>query len=77
MMPGGALAPTFGWLVGTGPGSGMALIFVVAGLIGASTSLGGYAFNAVRNVEDIIPDHDSALPIAAEITTETEESSPT
>ncbi|MCW3978993.1 MAG: hypothetical protein NWF12_04540 [Candidatus Bathyarchaeota archaeon] len=77
MMPGGALAPAFGWLVGTGPGSGMALIFIIAGLIGASTSLGGYAFSAVRNVEDIIPDHDSALPIAAEITTETEESSPT
>jgi len=37
MMPGGALALPLGWLVGTGPGAGMALIFVAAGIIGAST----------------------------------------
>jgi len=73
MMPGGALAPVFGWLVGTGPGSGMALVFVFAGLIGASTSLGGFAFNAVRNVEDIIPDHDSFPTVAAETPLKTEE----
>jgi hypothetical protein len=58
MMPGGGLASLFGWLVGTGPGTGIALIFVVCGLIGGAASLGGYTFNAVRNVEDIIPDHD-------------------
>jgi len=58
MMPGGGLAPLFGWLIGTGPGTGIALIFVVCGLIGGAASLGGYTFNAVRNVEDIIPDHD-------------------
>jgi len=59
MMPGGSLAPVFGWLVGTGPGTGIAFIFVVAGILGTIASLGGYAFNAVRNVEDIIPDHDA------------------
>ena len=59
MMPGGSLASVFGWLVGTGPGAGMALIFVFAGLIGALTALGGLLFDAVRNVEDIIPDHDA------------------
>jgi DHA3 family macrolide efflux protein-like MFS transporter len=74
MMPGGALAPTFGWLVGTGPGSGMALIFIAAGLIGASASLGGYTFDAVRNVEDIIPDHDSATNSTVEIQTERDNS---
>jgi len=58
MMPGGALALPLGWLVGTGPGTGMALIFVAAGIIGASTSLAGYVFDAIRNVEEIIPDHD-------------------
>ena len=58
MMPGGALALPLGWLVGTGPGAGMALIFVAAGIIGASTSLAGYVFDAIRNVEEIIPDHD-------------------
>jgi DHA3 family macrolide efflux protein-like MFS transporter len=64
MMPGGALAPTFGWLVGTGPGTGISLIFVIAGLIGATVGLSGYAFNSVRNVEDILPDHDAAVKSA-------------
>jgi len=60
MMQGGSLAPVFGWLVGTGPGAGMALIFVFAGLIGATVGLGGFLIDAVRNVEDILPDHDAA-----------------
>jgi hypothetical protein len=59
MMTGGSLAPFFGWLVGTGSGAGMALIFIFAGLIGALTGLGGLLVDAVRNVEDIIPDHDA------------------
>ena len=59
MMPGGSLAPTFGWLVGTGPGAGMALVFVFMGLLGTLPGLVGYAFDAVRNIEDIIPDHDA------------------
>jgi DHA3 family macrolide efflux protein-like MFS transporter len=59
MAAGGSLAHVFGWLVGTGPGAGMALIFVFAGLVGAATGLGGFLFDAVRNVEDILPDHDA------------------
>ena len=66
MMPGGSLAPTFGWLVGTGPGAGMALIFVFMGLLGTLPGLLGYTFDAVRNVEDIIPDHDAVSPGAEE-----------
>ncbi|HEX9262162.1 MAG TPA: MFS transporter [Candidatus Bathyarchaeia archaeon] len=58
MKPGGSLAPVFGWLVGTGEGSGMALIFIFAGLLGAAFSLSIYAIRTVRNVETIIPDHD-------------------
>jgi MFS family permease len=59
MMPGGSLTPMFGWLVGTGPGAGMALVFIIMGLIGTLPGLMGYSFNAVRNIEDIIPDHDA------------------
>jgi MFS family permease len=59
MMPGGSLAPAFGWLVGTGPGAGMALVFVIIGLLGTLPGLMGYAFDAIRNIEDIIPDHDA------------------
>ena len=68
MMPGGSLAPVFGWLVGPGPGAGMAIIFVVAGLIGAATGLGGFLFDAVRNVEDILPDHDAVAATPEAVT---------
>lgn len=58
MTPGGALANTFGWLVGTGPGAGMGLMFVLSGLVGVAVGFGGYLFPAIRNAEDILPDHD-------------------
>jgi MFS family permease len=68
MMPGGALAAELGWLVGTGPGAGMALIFILAGLFGAAVALGGYLFPSIRDVETLLPDHDaepaSLLPAA-------------
>lgn len=59
MMPGGDLASAFGGLVGTGPGSGMALMFVIAGIGGSLVGLGGYAVRAVRDVEDILPDYEA------------------
>jgi len=68
MTVGGSLAPVFGWLVGTGPGAGMVLIFIFAGLIGAATGLGGFLFDAVRNVEDILPDHDAVAATAEAVT---------
>jgi MFS family permease len=58
MQPGGRLANTFGGLVGTGPGAGMSLIFVITGLLGVVGGLAGYLFPAIRNAEDILPDHD-------------------
>lgn len=68
MRAGGALAPVFGWLVGTGPGTGMALLFVGTGLLGTVAGLAGYAFRAVRDAEDILPDHDAAPQEAAAAT---------
>ena len=58
MMPGGALASLFGPLVGTGPGAGMGLMFVLSGVAGTLVGLGGYLFPAIRRVETAIPDHD-------------------
>ncbi len=58
-MDGGSLESTFSWLVGTGPGAGMALMFVIAGLCGVIIGFGSYIFRAVRYVEDIIPDHEA------------------
>jgi len=60
--PGGALAPVFGHLVGTGPGAGMALMFAGTAILGTAMCLLGYAFRAIREVEDDLPDHDVALP---------------
>ncbi|HEX2623320.1 MAG TPA: MFS transporter [Phototrophicaceae bacterium] len=57
MMPGGGLAGIFGGIVGTGPGAGMGLIFVISGMIGALIGLGGYLFPFIRNAEDLLPDH--------------------
>jgi len=62
MKTGGLLAPVFGWLVGTGPGSGMALIFIFVGLLGTAFSLLVYTIPTIRNVETIMPDHDAPKP---------------
>lgn len=58
MMPGGALAHVFGPLVGTGPGAGMAVMFLGTATFGFLISLSGYLFPAVRNIESDLPDHD-------------------
>lgn len=64
MAAGGAFSRTFAPLVGTGPGSGMGLMFVIAGLVGTGIGLGAYFFRAVRNAEDLLPDHDAPSPSA-------------
>jgi MFS family permease len=64
MREGGAGVDLFGWLVGTGPGAGMSLLFVFTALIGLCISLGSYLIPMVRDVEDILPDHDAAVEAA-------------
>ena len=59
MMSGGSMAGTFGWLVGEGPGAGMALMIVFAGVLQLLIPVVGYAWRAVRDVETILPDHDA------------------
>jgi MFS family permease len=66
MQPGGSLAATFGRLVGTGDGAGMALILVLSGLAAAMAGVGGYAVRVVRDAEDILPDYDT-LAVQAEV----------
>jgi MFS family permease len=60
MMPGGGLAGAFGLLVGTGRGSGMALMLVLFGLLGAVVGIAGYFVRAVRDAETLLPDHDAS-----------------
>lgn len=66
MALGGSWVPIFGWLVGSGKGAGIALLFVVTGLLSALVGLVGYAVPIVRDVEESVPDHEQAEPVTAE-----------
>lgn len=68
MQSDGGLAPVFGWLVGTGPGAGMALIVVGCGLLSLFSSLAAYLVPVVRAAEDMLPDYgaDQAEPGGSE-----------
>jgi hypothetical protein len=59
MAAGGNLTEAFGGLVGVGPGAGIGLIYVMAGLVTFAIGLGGYAFPAIRHAESLLPDHDA------------------
>ncbi|HVO42088.1 MAG TPA: hypothetical protein VMT34_05685, partial [Aggregatilineales bacterium] len=52
LLPGGALSGVFGGLVGTGPGSGMALMFVMTSTIGMLLAVGSYTLPMVRRIEE-------------------------
>ncbi len=54
----GWLAHAFGWMVGDQPGAGMALIMIVFGLLTILTMSSGYLIPKIRNMEDLLPDHD-------------------
>ncbi len=65
MREGGSLANIFGGLLGTGPGAGMAFMFLCTSIAGTIICLSGYGFPQVRHVEADIPDHSlDALPTA-------------
>jgi MFS family permease len=66
LKPGGSLSSTFGWLVGTRPGSGMSLIFIITGSLAMLVGILSYTVPVVRNAESLLPDHDAA-PLAAPI----------
>lgn len=57
------LRDLFEGLVGGGPGAGMGLMFVLAGLLGVIVGLGGYLFRVVRDAESILPDHDTLVAV--------------
>jgi hypothetical protein len=59
MQPGGSLIPLLSGIFGSGPGAGMAILFVVGGFGAALVGLGGYAVRVVRNAETILPDFDA------------------
>ena len=61
MMSGGSLAEAFGWLVGTAPGAGMALLIALCGGAVLLLPLLGYAIPAVRDIEELVPDYDGCM----------------
>ncbi len=65
MQGGGALPGMFGWLVGTGPGTGMGLLLIISSLLCGMVGLAGYFVSAIRNAEDILPDHDQLKTVEA------------
>ena len=56
MGTGGSLASTFGWLVGTGPGSGFGLLILLCGVGGLLIGLAGYLIPSIRNIDVLMPD---------------------
>ena len=63
MRSGGSLAAIFGGVLGTGPGAGMALMFLCTSIAGTIICLSGYWFPKIRHVEADLPDHTvDALP---------------
>jgi hypothetical protein len=73
MQEGGALAGTFGWLVGTGSGAGMGLMMVVSGVLSSLVALGAFSTHVVRHAEDLLPDHEQMAPEEVESAADTVE----
>ena len=67
MLAGGPFTRTFSWMVGTGPGAGMSLVFILAGVMGIAAGVGGYLIPAIRNAEGILPDHNAVVADSAEV----------
>jgi len=63
MLGQGWLAKMFGWMVGNTPGSGMALIMIVFGILTILAMLSGYIVPQIRNIEDLLPDHDQLADV--------------
>ena len=47
----------FSWMVGTDPGSGMAVMMIVFGTLTILTMLSGYLIPNIRRMEELLPDH--------------------
>jgi len=56
MMPGGSLTRLFRPLVGTGPGAGMAVMFVIFGVLGTVAAVAGFFIHQLRDADELLPD---------------------
>lgn len=53
---GGPLVGTIGRVIGVGPGHGIALLFVLMGMLSMLVTVGGYLYPPLRLVEEELPD---------------------
>jgi MFS transporter, DHA3 family, macrolide efflux protein len=53
-----AFSTMFSGLVGTGPGAGMSLLMVFSGVLITLIGLAAYFIPAIRNADNLLPDHD-------------------
>jgi hypothetical protein len=65
MAEGGSLVNLFGWLIGTGPGSGFSLLIFLCGVSGLLVGLSGYLVPDIRNVDKALPDTPTLPSVAA------------
>ncbi|MGK4006313.1 MFS transporter [Sorangium sp. So ce1036] len=56
LSPGGTWVPFLSWLVGSGPGSGMSLLFIVAGLATMGLAAAAYKVRSIREIDSLLPD---------------------
>jgi hypothetical protein len=56
MLAGGRLTRLFGPLVGTGPGAGMAVMFVIFGVLATVAAAAGFFVHQLRDAEQLLPD---------------------
>lgn len=67
LQPGGQLAPLLGQFFGTGTGSGMAVMYALTSIALIGLGLGGYAISSLRQVEQIVPDHDAITAVQSKL----------
>lgn len=67
LTPNGLLSGSAGLVIGTGPGRGIALLFIAMGLLKMAVSLAAYLNPSIRLVEEMLPDVviDRAEPASA------------
>jgi len=64
------MASTAGQVVGTDPGSGMSLMWIIFGTMAFAISIASYSIPVIRDAEDILPDHDQQVPEQEDVHTQ-------
>ena len=64
LIQGGPLANSVGRIIGIGPGRGIALFFIIMGILVLATTVGFYLYPPLRRVEVELPDSITSKPAA-------------